>query len=109
MGPADTARMQEFLILDRYVDTIQPDAILWQYCVNDFINNDNALERLSHINNNGWIRPYWRDGSIQLLSPKESSIQVRDWINRTAAFILRRHQAGSTPRRQHAGYGRGGY
>ena len=86
-GAGGYGTLQEFLILDRYLDTIQPDAILWQYCVNDFINNDNALERLSHINNNGWIRPYWRDGSIQLLSPKESSIQVRDWINRHSRFL----------------------
>lgn len=86
-GAGGYGTLQEFLILDRYLDTIRPDVILWQYCVNDFINNDNELERLSTMNNNGWVRPYWRDGKIQLLSPKASSIQVRDWINRHSRFL----------------------
>ncbi len=86
-GAGGYGTLQEFLILDRYVDTIQPDVILWQYCINDFINNDNELERLSSINNNGWVRPYWRNGTIQILSPKESSLQVRDWINRHSRFL----------------------
>ena len=86
-GVGGYGTLQEFLILDRYFDVIHPDVILWQYCINDFINNDNQLERLSRINNNGWIRPYWLHGHIQLLSPKESSIQVRDWINRHSRFL----------------------
>lgn len=86
-GAGGYGTLQEFLILDRYLDVIRPDVILWQYCVNDFINNDNELERLSHLNNNGWVRPYWRNGTIELLSPKESSIQVRDWINRHSRFL----------------------
>jgi len=86
-GAGGYGTLQEFLILDRYLDAIRPDLILWQYCVNDFINNDNELERLSRLNNNGWVRPYWQDGKIQLLSPKESSIQVRDWINRHSRFL----------------------
>jgi len=86
-GVGGYGTLQEFLILDRYFDVIHPDVILWQYCINDFINNDNQLERLSRINNNGWVRPYWLQGHIQLLSPKESSIQVRDWINRHSRFL----------------------
>ena len=86
-GAGGYGTLQEFLVLDRYLDVIRPDVILWQYCVNDFINNDNELERLSLVNNNGWVRPYWRNGRIQLLSPKESSIQVRDWINRHSRFL----------------------
>ena len=86
-GAGGYGTLQEFLVLDRYLDVVRPDVILWQYCINDFINNDNELERLSRINNNGWVRPYWRNGKIQLLSPKESSIQVRDWINRHSRFL----------------------
>ncbi len=86
-GVGGYGTLQEFLVLDRYLDIIGPDVVLWQYCINDFINNDNELERLSRINNNGWVRPYWVNGRIQLLSPKESSIQVRDWINRRSRFL----------------------
>ena len=86
-GAGGYGTLQEFLVFDRYLDIIRPDVILWQYCVNDFINNDNDLERRSLINNNGWIRPYWRDGQIALLSPKESSVQMRDWINHHSRFL----------------------
>ena len=86
-GAGGYGTLQEFLVLDRYLDVIQPDVIIWQYCVNDFINNDNELERRSLINNNGLIRPYWRDRQIQRLSPKESSVQMREWINRHSRFL----------------------
>lgn len=86
-GAGGYGTLQEYLILDRYLDIIRPDVILWQYCANDFINNDNELERLSLVNNNGWIRPYWQQGRVQLLSPKESSVQTREWINRHSRFL----------------------
>ena len=56
-GAGGYGTLQELMILDRYIDIIRPDVILWQYCANDFINNDNELERLSLVNNNGWVRP----------------------------------------------------
>ena len=86
-GVGGYGTLQEFLVLDRFVDVIHPDIILWQYCANDFINNDNELERLSRFNNNGLTRPYWQNGQAQLLSPKESFVQVRDWINRHSRFL----------------------
>lgn len=86
-GVGGYGTLQEFLVFDRYLDLVRPDLILWQYCANDFINNDNELERLSRLNNNGWVRPYWRNGTVQLLSPKESSLQIRDWINRHSRFL----------------------
>lgn len=86
-GAGGYGTLQELMILDRYIDIIRPDVILWQYCANDFINNDNELERLSLVNNNGWVRPYLQKGQVQLLSPKESSLQVREWINRRSRFL----------------------
>lgn len=86
-GAGGYGTLQEFMILDRYIDIIRPDVILWQYCANDFINNDNELERLSLVNNNGWVRPYWSHGQVQLLSPKESSLRVREWINKRSRFL----------------------
>lgn len=86
-GAGGYGTLQEYMILDRYVDEIRPDLILWQYCENDFINNDNALERASTMNNNGMRRPYWDEGTIAYLSPKPTGQQVREWINHHSRFL----------------------
>ncbi len=51
--------LQEYLILDEVLDVIRPDIVIWQFSTNDFINNDEELERGSLLNNNGRRRPYW--------------------------------------------------
>lgn len=86
-GAGGYGTLQEYLILDEVVDEIRPTMILWQFCMNDFINNDYALETASHVNNNGWTRPYWVDGHIVLQSPKPTGVQVREWINRHSRFL----------------------
>ena len=60
-GGGGYGSLQEFMILDRYLDLIKPSLILWQFCTNDFINNSPELETGSVINNNGIVRPYWVD------------------------------------------------
>lgn len=52
------ATLQELMILERYLEAVQPDLVLWQFCWNDFIGNSPTLERGSVINNNGMRRPY---------------------------------------------------
>ncbi len=86
-GVGGYGTLQEFMILDRYVDLIKPDLILWQYCTNDFINNDPALERLSTMNNNGMRRPYWVNQAIVYQLPKDSWVQTREWINLHSRFL----------------------
>ena len=66
------------MILDRYFDLIKPDLIIWQYCSNDFINNDSDLEKASRLNNNGLRRPYWVDGRIEHIFPKYSFERTRE-------------------------------
>jgi lysophospholipase L1-like esterase len=61
---------QEFLVIDRYFDQINPDLIILQVCSNDFINNQWELERGSYFNNNQMVRPYWIDGHIQYKFPR---------------------------------------
>ena len=75
------------MILDEMIDIVRPDAVLWQFCTNDFINNDHALEVTSTLNNNGWTRPYWEHGQVQLHSPKPSRVQMREWISRHSRFL----------------------
>ncbi len=86
-GAGGYGTLQEYLILDEVFDALQPSVLLWQFCTNDFINNDHALEVASTINNNGWIRPYWEHGQIALRSPKPSGVQTREWISRHSRFL----------------------
>ena len=86
-GAGGYGTLQEYLILDEVFDVVQPTVLLWQFCNNDFINNDHALELASTVNNNGWIRPYWEQGQIVLRSPKPSGVQMREWISRHSRFL----------------------
>jgi hypothetical protein len=86
-GTGGYGTLQEYLILDRYFDEIKPALILWQFCINDFINNDNELEQNSTMNNNGLTRPYWIHGAVTRLSPKPAWQQVREWINHHSRFL----------------------
>ncbi len=56
-GQSGYGTLQEYLILDQYLDTIQPDFIIWQVSVNDFVDNDYELELLSGYKV-GLRRPY---------------------------------------------------
>ncbi|WP_447602932.1 SGNH/GDSL hydrolase family protein [Nitrospira sp. Nam80] len=86
-GAGGYGTLQQYLILDRYVDEIKPDLILWQYCINDFINNDHELEQASLFNNNGLTRPYWINGTVTYLSPKPAWQELREWINQHSRFL----------------------
>lgn len=46
-GMSGYGTFQEYLILDKYYDLIQPDIIVLQYCSNDFIDNHYKLEMIS--------------------------------------------------------------
>ncbi|MBF0483619.1 MAG: SGNH/GDSL hydrolase family protein [Candidatus Omnitrophica bacterium] len=62
--------LQEYLVLDKYIDEVKPDLILLQFCYNDFINNSWVLEENSFQNNNLMIRPYLIDGKIEYRYPR---------------------------------------
>ena len=61
-GCSGYGSLQEFMILDQYVDQIEPDLIIWQFCANDLINNSLELETLSLKHNNLSTRPYYING-----------------------------------------------
>lgn len=61
--------LQEYMILDRYVDAVKPDLILIQLTSNDIINNDFELERRSYFNNDAFPRPYYQDGNVIMKYP----------------------------------------
>ena len=62
--------LQEYMVLDRYIDQIKPDLIVLQVCNNDLTNNLWELESKSLYNNDLMIRPYLIDGKVQYLYPK---------------------------------------
>lgn len=70
-GGGGYGSLQEYMILDKYFDLIKPHIILWQFCLNDIINNDYDLESTSFKNNNHMTRPYYRKGKIEWLYPEQ--------------------------------------
>lgn len=72
-GGGGFGSLQEYLILDEYIDLIRPDLILWQFCANDFVNNCYELELLSWANSNGTRRPYLKeDGTLFYAIPRKA-------------------------------------
>ncbi len=70
-GAGGYGSLQEWMVLDEWLDRIHPDLVLWQFCTNDFINNDEALEYGSRWDNNGMRRPYLQDdGTVAYALPK---------------------------------------
>ncbi len=63
-GTPGHSSLQEFLVLDRWLDKVDPDAVVWQFCWNDFIGNDLRLARSSTKNKCRTLQPF--------LSPEES-------------------------------------
>jgi hypothetical protein len=72
-GAQGYGTLQEYLVLQRFLDSIRPDLLVWQWCSNDFVNNDYDLELQSVGDNNHSPRPYLNeDGSILLRVPERS-------------------------------------
>lgn len=87
LGVGGYSNLQEYLIMDMYIDEIDPDIVLLQFCANDFVNNCFKLERESTRNNNGLRRPYLTSGGdIIYAIPKKFSF-VRDVIIRYSRFL----------------------
>ena len=81
-GAGGYGNLQEYLILDRYVDVIQPDAVVWQLCSNDFINNHYELEYESRRNNNGMMRPYLTIKGEMIYAVPSRMPLTRQFVNR---------------------------
>ncbi len=69
LGTEAYGTLQEYMLLDKIIDDIQPDVVVLQFCPNDFINNHYELELESVANNNGLRRPYFSEGKIAYRTP----------------------------------------
>ncbi len=86
-GALGYGTLQEFMILDEWLERIRPDLIVIQFCANDFINNSFALERASVVNNNRMRRPYLEsDGTIRYAMPARWS-GLRHFANRHSRLL----------------------
>ena len=64
--------LQELLVLDAWMDRIRPDAVVWQFCRNDFIGNQPEFTRGSAKNQCHVAQPFlFPDGSIRRINPGE--------------------------------------
>ena len=50
--------LQEFMVLDKYLDAIGPDAVIIQFCWNDFLDNNYNLDPLRSLYNGDFKRPH---------------------------------------------------
>ena len=83
-GASGYGSLQEYMVLDDYIDKIKPDLILLQFCENDIVDNLYDLDLLSYPFNNHSSRPYLVNGTIVYKYPLPFSEL------RKSSFILNR-------------------
>lgn len=68
-GAGGYGTLQEYLVMDDHFDTIKPDAIIWQFCFNDFSNNSYEFDFSDYPLNNHFARPYWENDTVVFRLP----------------------------------------
>lgn len=86
LGAGGYGTLQAYMLMNRWLDHIQPDIVVVQFSPNDIVNNSYELESQSIYNNNGMRRPYLRDGEIQYKLPKNMP-RIRHFANRNSRFL----------------------
>ncbi len=90
-GAGGFGTLQEYLLIDEYLDEIEPDMVLLQFCGNDFSNNSAVYEYVDLGNNNGLVRPYLDEtGSVyyDLARSKKPLWQFANSYSRLTSAIL---------------------
>lgn len=86
-GVGGYGTLQELLALEDQLKQNTPQAVLLQFCSNDFVNNHFNLELRSRYNNNGLLRPYYeRNGEIVFRVPKRPA-SLRKFAARHSRFL----------------------
>ncbi len=76
-GAQGYGTLQEYLVLDEWLDRIKPDIVVWQFCRNDFINNSVELTRKSAKGQCHVDQPYLSaDGVICYRNPGDGSFSL---------------------------------
>jgi lysophospholipase L1-like esterase len=78
--------LQEYMLLERIIDDINPDVVVLQFCPNDFINNSYDLELRAIANNNRMRRPYFSADGITYRTPS-SYHAIREFAANYSRFL----------------------
>ena len=63
-GGGGYGTLQQYLIIKKYFNEINPDIIIHQFCENDFENNSKKIEKNSILYNQYYFRPYLLNDKI---------------------------------------------
>ncbi|MCK5685239.1 SGNH/GDSL hydrolase family protein [bacterium] len=63
-GCGGYSNIQEYIILDKCIDIIKPDLILWQFCSNDPYENNLELNKIIDMHHHHLRRPYIEKNKI---------------------------------------------
>ena len=86
-GAGAYGTLQEYMILDRYFDLINPDVVLWQFCLNDIADNSPDLEKARVVHNPGERRPYWVEGKVVYIAARDTMVIIREWAVTHSRFL----------------------
>ena len=86
-GAIGYGNLQEFMIIDEFIDMIKPDLLLIQLCSNYFINNSFGLENLSVINNQRLRRPYLSEKGGLFYATPGFMPELRSWLGSNSRFF----------------------
>lgn len=87
-GVENYGTLQEYMILDRFFDLIKPDLLIWQYCYNDFANNDPIMEGRTTLHIDFRQRPYWVNGEIIKAMPGSALGNFRRFAYKYSRFLV---------------------
>lgn len=98
-GVGGYSSLQEYLLMRLYGEQIKPDAILWQFCSNDYDNNYFEADRRLYPLNNIAPRPYLEGNRIELRMPTPlSGLRRYSALANAVMEVVDRHQQ---KRKQH--------
>jgi hypothetical protein len=63
-GAGGYGSLQEYMVLDEYIDRIKPDLILWQFCSNDYRNNLYEWDLSRYPYSSHAFRPFLEEDKI---------------------------------------------
>jgi lysophospholipase L1-like esterase len=76
------------MIIEKYFDIIKPDAVVLQYCTNDFFNNCYDLEKSSIFFNNHQRRPYLTEKNHLIYKTPARLAALRQFASNYSRFLL---------------------